>query len=538
MSQTQRNSFAILNQPTTPKNKNQNDSDTEDELQQSAKKQQREENMQREENLLKEKAEKIKNTSKTKQKKKRKANENVSDIEEQNQLQTQREIQSKAVNDVNRFQTKEEALLFACDCLNKALAFDNDFATKQKIQIEISNIQNIHFKTNNIIEQSNIFEQNDQATQDKNVQQQISNLNKRFDKFESTLQKINTSSTESNKNAASTWAKIATNANKSTAFDFSTKNAKSSAVNFSNKKSTTSTSTSSFKSTTQISYRDRRLILSDSKESSFDALNLRRQLNEEFKLKLQTEKPVIAAITKSQKNENVVLTTTESFSADYLSKNQSVWAKFFVFSSTYKDKEWHKIIVHGIPTESFNFDNGIQLLKEEIECFNEIKPIAVNWLSSKENRDSKFHASAVLSFDSKELVTKLLTKRLMIAGLPLRTQAFEERKKKDQCQKCQKFEHESRTCKNEMSCQFCAEKHLTRLHRCAICSTIGQTCAHTVLKCSNCNKNHRANNKECEVFQNLNEKSIEKSNEKPISSSDLIDVSSDAESTSTQISKW
>ena len=204
MSQTQRNSFAILNQPTTPKNKNQNDSDTEDELQQSAKKQQREENMQREENLLKEKAEKIKNTSKTKQKKKRKANENVSDIEEQNQLQTQREIQSKAVNDVNRFQTKEEALLFACDCLNKALAFDNDFATKQKIQIEISNIQNIHFKTNNIIEQSNIFEQNDQATQDKNVQQQISNLNKRFDKFESTLQKINTSSTESNKNAAST----------------------------------------------------------------------------------------------------------------------------------------------------------------------------------------------------------------------------------------------------------------------------------------------------------------------------------------------
>lgn len=44
----------------------------------------------------------------------------------------------------------------------------------------------------NIIEQSNIFENNHQDTQDKNVQQQISNLNKRFDKFKTTLQRINT----------------------------------------------------------------------------------------------------------------------------------------------------------------------------------------------------------------------------------------------------------------------------------------------------------------------------------------------------------
>src|SRR5690606_22095679 len=84
-----------------------------------------------------------------------------------------------------------------------------------------------------------------------------------------------------------------------------------------------SASTSSIsKSITQInSYRQRRLILADSSESSFNSYELRELLNKEFKNQLKVQNAVIAMIIKSQRNQNVVLTTTEHFSADFLQKN-------------------------------------------------------------------------------------------------------------------------------------------------------------------------------------------------------------------------
>ena len=56
-------------------------------------------------------------------------------------------------------------------------------------------------------------------------------------------------------------------------------------------------------------------------------------------------------------------------------------------------------------------------------------------------------------------------------------------------------------------CQFCGENYITRLHRCEICSVIGQICMHTSLKCANCSGNHRANSMECETVQAVRTKS-------------------------------
>ena len=92
------------------------------------------------------------------------------------------------------------------------------------------------------------------------------------------------------------------------------------------------------------------------------------------------------------------------------------------------------MIVHNIFTKTFSFKENIQLLKNEIEIFNEIKLIAVNWLSLKKNKNNKLHASAVLSFNTKEIVIKLFTKKIMITDLSLRTQFF--KKKNESCQKC------------------------------------------------------------------------------------------------------
>ena len=64
--------------------------------------------------------------------------------------------------------------------------------------------------------------------------------------------------------------------------------------------------------------------------------------------------------------------------------------------------------MHGVPTEIFNFSEEMKLLKDEIETFNSFSPLTVNWISSKENRESKKHESVVISFDNKEIADRCM----------------------------------------------------------------------------------------------------------------------------------
>src|SRR5438034_6627692 len=65
------------------------------------------------------------------------------------------------------------------------------------------------------------------------------------------------------------------------------------------------------------------------------------------------------------------------------------YTTLFRSATTHKDFAWHKIVAHGIPTDIFNCSKGLDLLKQEIEIYNEIHPVAVNWLSTSQNRDRK-----------------------------------------------------------------------------------------------------------------------------------------------------
>ena len=170
-----------------------------------------------------------------------------------------------------------------------------------------------------------------------------------------------------------------------------------------------------------------------------------------------------------------------------------------IYATTRKDFAWHKIVAHGIPTDIFNYSKGLDLLKQELEIYNNMHPVAVNWLSTSQNRQEKMHASAVIAFDSEEAVQKALKKRLLIAGISIKTAVFEAKSSK-QCLKCQKFDHTTITCKNKAVCQFCSQNHPTRLHICKICETVESICIHTTLKCGNCAGNHAANSKECTLF--------------------------------------
>src|SRR5436190_16639498 len=109
------------------------------------------------------------------------------------------------------------------------------------------------------------------------------------------------------------------------------------------------------------------------------------------------------------------------------------------------------------------------------------------------------HASAVIAFDSEKAAQKALKKRLLIAGISIKTAVFEA-KNSEQCLKCQKFDHATIACKNKAICQFCSQNHSTRLHICKICEVIEFICIHTALKCDNCAGNHAANSKACTLF--------------------------------------
>src|SRR5215471_6885037 len=109
-------------------------------------------------------------------------------------------------------------------------------------------------------------------------------------------------------------------------------------------------------------------------------MQTRDKVNQEFQkqLKISANLPVIAAITKLQKQQNLVLTTTSKYNADFLIQHEKIWQNYFKFSDFAKDKAWFKVIAHEIFTEIFNFSKDLELLKQEIKTFNKVYSLAMN----------------------------------------------------------------------------------------------------------------------------------------------------------------
>ena len=108
------------------------------------------------------------------------------------------------------------------------------------------------------------------------------------------------------------------------------------------------------------------------------------------------------------------------FSADFLLQKKTVWEN--IFSNTAqkieKDTHWSKIVVHEVSIEPFSMDEGLSLLKKEIETYNpELKllkkPI---WLSSQDKRQANKHASILIAVENARQAQLAIKKRLCIAG--------------------------------------------------------------------------------------------------------------------------
>src|SRR5947207_9464722 len=106
------------------------------------------------------------------------------------------------------------------------------------------------------------------------------------------------------------------------------------------KKSDSQSTVANSAAVSSFSYRERRLILVSSRASSIDSMKTRDKINQKFQkqLKLSDTELVIAAITKLIKQQNVVLTTTSKYSADFLLQHEKVWQNCFEYASLLKDK--------------------------------------------------------------------------------------------------------------------------------------------------------------------------------------------------------
>jgi chemotaxis protein histidine kinase CheA len=267
-------------------------------------------------------------------------------------------------------------------------------------------------------------------------------------------------------------------------------------------------------------YREKRLIIQIEKETAedFDSYILRNQINDRFFTEANIDQPVIATATKSFTSQSIILTTMPDFSADFLLQKKAIWENIFSSKAQNieKDRQWSKVVVYGVPVRPFSMDEGLSLLKNEIETFNPGLKLLKNpiWLSSQENRQINRHATILIAVENAKQAQTAIENRLCIAGNWLIAEKCQNLLFKKQCLNCQRFDHSTRACFAQSICQICAEEHNTSQHNCNICNIQGQICPHAILKCSNCGENHSANSNTCEFKTSIENKTTKYSQQK------------------------
>ena len=101
--------------------------------------------------------------------------------------------------------------------------------------------------------------------------------------------------------------------------------------------------------------------------------------------------------------------------------------------------KWSKLIIHGIPIASFSMNDGLYLLKEEIETFNPEVKLLKNprWLTLEENRQNKRHTSIIIIVENVEQVKTTFQKKfLYIVDSQLEVLKFKTNTINIQYQKC------------------------------------------------------------------------------------------------------
>ncbi|OAT02813.1 uncharacterized protein BDCG_17786 [Blastomyces dermatitidis ER-3] len=167
-------------------------------------------------------------------------------------------------------------------------------------------------------------------------------------------------------------------------------------------------------------FRNRRLILKVSNQDILqrNKLNsnlifrIRNEINQQFFSQLMTDievqKPVIASIESSFFENSIILTTMPEFSAEFLIQNENLWksAVESLLNTTIlseRDEKWGKFILHDISVEIFDCEEGMLLLKNELEEYNSIQ------LRKEPSKISEVRVAETQNVHSVPEITKLVS---------------------------------------------------------------------------------------------------------------------------------
>ena len=151
----------------------------------------------------------------------------------------------------------------------------------------------------------------------------------------------------------------------------------------------------------------------------------------------------------------------------------------------------------------------MEMIKSEIKTFNKgLNPIGMpHWISSRENRQVKQAGSVAIAFATQQEAERAIWNRLYIAGISSRVTKFYNVAQTTQCDKCQAFGHVESYCRRNAACRLCgAHDHSTQQHYCSVCKSKGVHCSHLAPKCANCEGDHTANTKTCQVYLSIQDK--------------------------------
>lgn len=243
------------------------------------------------------------------------------------------------------------------------------------------------------------------------------------------------------------------------------------------------------------SLKSRQLILMRTVQTSISPLKIRDAINDAFSQKGIQHK-VIASVSLSKTNQNIILTTMQSFTGQYLLDQKAIWEKEVSFSKAQLNQSWFKVAIHGVPV-----DTDLSSVPSEISLYNNGLQVIGDpyWLTSAEKRQVQKAGSIVAAFATEKEASTCIRNRVYIAGISARVEKVYSTPMNAQCRQCQGFGHLENRCRNHAKCQICGESHPTVQHLCNTCQTRGKKCMHTLPKCANCKEPHTADAKDCEV---------------------------------------
>jgi hypothetical protein len=156
------------------------------------------------------------------------------------------------------------------------------------------------------------------------------------------------------------------------------------------------------------------------------------------------------------------------------------------------NEQWHKLAVHGIPTDYFpDMEEGMAKLQYEIENNHSVSLIQLpRYLTHPDKRVGKSASSVMIALRSTTEYNMLKKRKIIILFEQKKVIEYFMARSTDQCRWCQAFGHHHVACTNPAAptCALCTGRYPTDHHSCEQCPTRrGRTCAHTHYKCTNCN---------------------------------------------------